>query len=85
MWPNRVQHLCIGAGLYRYGVEPLLSIRFPAGLFARFERQRFGKLNCDTAQEAIDVIDPTDMTWAGETYHIEVLSVIEAWYTKACG
>jgi len=49
--------------LYRYGVKLLLCVRFSfaVGLFAGFERQRFGELNCNPAQEATYVINAADM------------------------
>ena len=71
------------SSLYRYGLKFLLGIRFTVGLFARLERQWFGKPNRNPAKELIYVINPADATIAGKTCHIKAVSGAESRDAKA--
>ena len=72
-------------GLYRCGLKPLLSIRITACLFAGLERQWFDKLNCNTTQEVVYIIDPADTTRADEICHIERFIRAETRNTETSG
>ena len=71
--------------LYCYGLEPLLGIGVTVGLFTGFERQWFGKLDCNTTHKLVYIIDPTDVPRAGETCHIERLCRAETGNAEASG
>lgn len=69
----------------RGGFEALPGIGLVFVLFAGFERQRLAKLNCDTANKAIYVIDAADVGRAGEVGHVKRLLLAVPGDAKAGG
>jgi len=62
---------CVVPNLCHCGLEYLLCLGFAGILLARSEGQRLGKMNGDSAQEAVDVIDANDMARTGEVCHVK--------------
>jgi hypothetical protein len=54
-----------------FGLEPLLGIGFADVLFAGFEEQWFGELECNTIYLVTEVIDAADTADAIEHYRVE--------------
>jgi hypothetical protein len=71
--------------LYCDEFESLLSFFFGVGLLAWFERQRFGELNRNSADEPVHLVDPADMTAASEICHVEGVVLAESRHAETRG
>jgi hypothetical protein len=69
--------------LYSYCLKPVFLFGYVSYLFARLEGQRFDKLQCNTADKAVHIIDSTNKPFACKAGHTKSIIRPKAWDAKA--